>query len=35
MEEQTINNLVAIGFIVLIMWGLHNVLNSDGNKRQY
>ena len=33
MEEQTINNLVAIGFMVLMVWGIYRVFNPNDNHK--
>ena len=35
MEEQTINSLVAMGFMVLMVWGLYRAFNQDDNHKPY
>ena len=35
MEEQTINNIVAIGFMALMVYGLYRAFNPDDNHKPY
>ena len=35
MDEQIINNIVAIGFMVLMVWGFYRAFNQDDNHRHY